>query len=105
MTGDAYRANQTVLCGLKRSFQHAARAEGNVRLDGIGQIVELPQVYVVNAHTFEGMMKLLLRLAGCAHICLGGHEELVPVARQPGRDAYFCVAITGRHVDMVTATL
>ena len=53
VAGDPYGSHQPPLSRLHRSLQDAAGAEGGVPLDGIREVVELPQVYAVYAQTVQ----------------------------------------------------
>src|SRR5579884_2851058 len=61
VSGNADSAYQALMLRLDSCFNRAAGTESNVPLDGVDEVVQLPQVYRVNAHAFEGAMQILLR--------------------------------------------
>src|SRR5262249_50924955 len=98
-------ADQALLPRLDRGLDGAARAEGLVPLDRVDQVVQLPEVDVVDAEPVEGAVQLLARGGGLPLARLGGEEELVPVLAQPGPGPELCVAVAGGDVDVVDAVL
>ena len=103
--GDADEAHEPLLAGLHRGLDHAARTQRGVPVDRVGEVVELPEVDVVHAHSVERAMQLLACLGRAACAGLGGDEEAAGVALEPRRDAQLGVAVAGSGVDVVDAVL
>ncbi len=72
---DAYESNQSLLPSLKRSFDNAARAQRHIPLNRVGEVVELPEVNVVDSEAVEGAFELLSRRAGSTLARLGREEK------------------------------
>ena len=105
VAGDADEAHQALFAGLDGRVDDAARAEGRVPLDRVRQVVQLPQVDAVHLQAIEGTLQLFTRFLGAALVRLGGDEEAVGIALEPGRDPELGVAIAGRDVDVVDVVL
>ena len=105
VAGDADEAHQALFAGLDGRVDDAARAEGRVPLDRIGQVVQLPQVDAVHLQAVERALQFFTRFLGAPLAGLGGDEEAVGIALEPGRDPELGVAIAGRDVDVVDVVL
>src|SRR5437870_1051701 len=95
---DADEPHETFLARLDGRVDSPAGAERVIPLDRIGQIVQLPQVNMVDLHTLERALQVLARLISATLAGLGGEEKLVRVALQPGRNTELRVAVTRGHV-------
>ena len=78
-------------------------AEGRVPVDGVDQVVELPQVHVVDTEALQRALELGPGVGGPALARLGGQEEVPRRPFQPGPDPQFGIPVTGGHVDVVDA--
>src|SRR5947199_40162 len=80
VAGNTYTSDQPLLFGFDRRLDHATRAERDVPLDGVGQVVELPQVDMVHAHAIKRAVQFLSCI-GCFSLArLGGKEEMLAIA-------------------------
>ena len=57
MAGDAYSPYQPLLFGLDGSIDRTTRTQSYIPIDGINEIVQLPQVDVIDAHALQGAMR------------------------------------------------
>ena len=76
MPGDADCPYQSLLFGLDGSIDSAARAQRRVPFDRIDQVMQLPQVHVIDVHAFQRALQFLFRLLRCASIGLRCYVEL-----------------------------
>src|SRR5215469_3610998 len=76
MPRDAYSPYQPLLFGLDRSIDRATWTQSYIPLDGINQVVQLPQVDVIDAHALQGAMQLFCRFPRRASAGLGRYIEL-----------------------------
>ena len=95
--GDADEAHQALLASLHRGLEGAALAQRGLPVDHVDQVVQLDQVEGVDAEALERAADLLARARAVALAGLGGQEERVAVARQPGREAQLGVAVATRR--------
>src|SRR6267378_1951818 len=92
VAGHADALDQTLFASLDGGINRATWAERSVPLDRVGQIVQLPQIDVVDLHMLERTVQLFARLLCAAFAGLGGQEEFARVALEPGRNAQLRIA-------------
>jgi len=101
VAGDADEADESLLPSLDRRLQRAAGAERSVLLNRIREVVELPQVDVVDPQALQRPLQLLASRRGLPFAALGGQKELPRVAAKPRSEAQLRLPIAGSNVDVV----
>src|SRR5579863_1143067 len=76
VSSDANSSYQALLLRLDSRFDHTTRAKGRIPLDGVYEVMELPQVYIVNMHAFQRTVQLLFCLFRPPLICLSSEIEV-----------------------------
>ena len=87
VAGHADGANEALFFRFDGGIDDTAWAEGYVPFDGVGEVVKLPEVDIVDAHAFERVVEFVGSFFGCAGTGFGGDKEVVAVLFQPGCDA------------------
>ena len=104
VAGDADVPHQALLARLDARLQRAARAQRDVPLDHVAQVVQLDRVDVVDPEPLERAPDLLARRGVRALAGLGRHEEPCRSLSHV-RDPQLRVAVAGGDVDVVDAVL
>ena len=56
VASDANETDQSLFARLDRGFDHAARTQGAIPFNRIGQIVQLPEIEVIDSQSIQGFV-------------------------------------------------
>ena len=99
--GDTDRSYQTLLFGFDGRIDGAARAQRCVPLNGVNEVMQLPQVHIINAHALQGAVQFLFCLLCCTGTSFRCYKELRAVLGKPWGDAQFCISVACRAVYVI----
>lgn len=105
VAGDADIADEALVAGFEGGLEGAAGAHGGFPFEGVDEVVELEEVYLVDLKAFEGGVDLVFGFLVGAEAGFGGEEEVLAVVGHPGGEAEFGLAVAGGGVDVVDAVL
>ena len=103
VTGDAYKAHETLRSRFDQSLKRATRAQGSRPFILGDQVVHLDQIELIDAQPIQRSMQTVASALICAIAGLGGEKELLSMLAHPRTDSQFRFAVRRRRIEMIDA--